>query len=156
MNYSKIFRKALYLTTTVLTLVMLAEINQQLPVLSQVEHPTVSNSDNLFCYMQTEDSQIVSLENLCKAKKQPIEPLSSKDRQFIEDYKKLLRGYPKAQATLSRIVEQNPQAIVRKATELCHELKNGEISDSRIDNPDVDADILNSLAPEYYCRQFDD
>lgn len=99
---------------------------------------------------------ILSLENLCEVNKHLPNSLSAKDRQFIEDYKKLLRGVPKAQAALSFIVEKNPHMIIRKAAEVCNELKTGKYSASRIAKPDVDADIINSLAPEYYCREFDD
>ena len=156
MKYIRKFRKAFSRATAVLILATLKEFTHQLPAQSQVNNPALSNADNLFCYMQTEDRQIVSLENLCNVKKQKLIELSSKDRQFIEDYKKLLKGYPKAQTALSRIVEQNPQIIIRKAAELCNELKNGKISKSRIEQPELDADILNSVAPEYYCPQFND
>ncbi len=142
------------LATVVITLAILESTSYQLPVLSESEY---SNIDNLFCYMKTEEGLTLNLENLCKVERQrPTESLSAKDRQFIEDYKKLLKGYPKAQAALSSLVEKNPQMILRKAAELCKELKTRRFSDSRIANPDVDADILNSLAPEYYCREFDD
>jgi hypothetical protein len=157
MKYIKKFRKAFYLATGVLTLGTLESVSYQMPVLSGGEYSINSNADNLFCYMQTENGQIVSLESICEVKIQrPKESLSAKDKQFIEDYRKLLRGYPKAQADLSSFVEENPQMIIRKATEVCNELKTGKFSPSRIAQPDADADILNSLAPEYYCREFDD
>lgn len=107
--------------------------------------------------MNTEEGITLNLESLCEVEKQrSTDSLSAKDKQFIEDYKKLLKGYPKAQAALSSLVEKDPQMIVKKAAELCKELKTGKFSDSRIAHPDVDADILNSIAPEYYCRKFDD
>jgi hypothetical protein len=157
MKYVKKYRKAFYLAIGILTVATLESVSYQLPALSGSQPSIASNADNLFCYMQTEEGLILNLETLCEVTRQsPLESLPTKDRQFIEDYKKLLRGYPKAQAALSSLVEKNPGMIIRKAAEVCNELKTGKFSDSRIAKPDVDADILNSLAPEYYCREFDD
>lgn len=55
---------------------------------------------------------------------------------------------------MSGLVEGNPQAIIQKAAEVCNELRTGRYSEARITQPD--ADILNSLAPEYYCTEFND
>ena len=157
MKYINKFRKAFHLATVLLTLATLEALIYQLPVLSGAEDPIRSNADNPFCYMQTEGGLILNLESICEVKRlRPREPLSSKDRQFIEDYRKLLMGYPKAQTALSSVVEKNPLMIIRKATEVCNQLKTGKFSASGIAQPDADADILNSLAPEYYCREFDD
>ena len=157
MQYIKNFRKAFYLATVVLILAIVKSLIYQLPVLSESESSNNSSVDNLFCYMNTEEGIILNLESLCEVERQrSTESLSAKDKQFVEDYKKLLKGYPKAQAALSSLVEKDPQMIVKKAVALCQELKTGKFSDSRIAHPDVDADILNSIAPEYYCREFDD
>ncbi|HEY9709555.1 MAG TPA: hypothetical protein V6D48_15225 [Oculatellaceae cyanobacterium] len=157
MQYIKRFREALYLATVVLTLAILESTSYQLPVLSEAKSSNNSNIDNPFCYMNTEEGLTLNLESLCKVERQrPTESLSAKDRQFIEDYKKFLKGYPKAQAALSYFVENNPQMIIRKAAEVCNELKTRRFSNSRRTHPDIDADILNSIAPEYYCREFDD
>jgi len=155
MKYSKKSIKALAIATGTLTIATVEVFIHQVPAQSRFDYPVVSSSDNPVCYMQLSDGRIFNLHSLC-VDRIPKKPLSTKDKQFIEEYKGFLRSYPQAQAALSRLVENNPQSVIQRAAEVCNELKTGVVSDSRVAQPDIDADILNTLASEYYCREFND
>jgi hypothetical protein len=155
MKYINKSIKALAMATGVLTIATVKVVIHQVPAQSRFDYPVVPSSDNPVCYMQLPDGHILNLNSLC-VDKVPQEPLSTKDKQFIEEYKGFLRSYPQAQAALSRLVENNPQTIIQRAAEVCKELRTGVVSASRVAQPKIDADILNTLASEYYCREFND
>jgi len=147
-------KKSLAISVQVLGLICLEAISYQTPALSNLKHPIGSQTDNLVCYMQVETGVILNLENLCRSEKR-VQPLSEQDQKFIDDYKKLLSSYPQSQTILS-IAEQNPETVLRKALQVCNELKTGRISPERVTQPEIDADILSSIATEYYCPEFND
>lgn len=153
-NLQKV-RKIFVLATGVFILALIAGGIDQAPALSRFDNPVVPSSDEPVCYMQLFDGRILNLNNLC-VDKSPKEPLSTKDRQFIEEYKGFLRSFPQEQAALSGLVENNPQAIIQRAAAVCQELRTGVVNPSRVSQPDVDSDILNSLATDHYCREFSD
>jgi len=155
MKYSKKSIKSLAIATGALILATVEVFIHQVPAQSRFDYPVVPSSDNPVCYMQLLDGRIFNLNSLC-VDRIPKKPLSTKDKQFIEEYKGFMRSYPQAQSALSRLVENNPQSIIQRAAEVCKELKTGVVSDSRVAQPDIDADILNTLASEYYCREFND
>lgn len=170
MNYINKRIKIFYLAAVLLTLTT-AEVAfiPQLPALSKFEYSNPSNPNDLVCYMQSENGMTLNLDSLCGSKR-PVDFLPAKDRRFIENYQARLMGAsPEAQNVLLPIAEENPQAIIRKATELCNAIDNGKAVQFRqtqaemIDKYDVsgqktaivNAGILDSLSRKYYCPEFD-
>lgn len=123
------------------------------------------------CYMQSKDGQIMNLESLCgSSTSKPIDSLSTKDRQFVEDYKRSLMGLkdsPDAQAALSSIA---PQSLIGQANEVCNALNAGTFIEFRraqiakiagSGNPqsqrlaNLQARTIQTVAPKSYCPEFD-
>lgn len=148
-------RKNLILAIGIIILAIITEGIHQEPALSRFDRPVVLSSDEPVCYMQLPDARILNLNHIC-INQSSKEPLSAKDRQFIEEYKGFLKSYPQQQATLTRLVENNPQAIIQRAAAVCQELRTGVVNPSGVSQPGVDSDILNTLATEHYCREFSD
>lgn len=147
-------KKDFLIFLSLISMVTFQLISYQLPVLAKFKQPIAPKINSLVCYMQTESGVVLNLTNLCQPEK-VIQFLSERDRKFIKDYKKLLVSYPQGQTILS-IAEDNPELIIKKASQICNELKTGIVSEQRINRPDIDADVLNYIAPEYYCPEFSD
>lgn len=141
-------------------------------LLTGVSFPTFAQNLPV-CYMQTLKGQIVSLSPLCGSRDQtssPIESISAKDRQFLEDYKHSLmslKGSPEAQAALS---SATPFSLIRQANEVCSTLNAGtfiefrQAQNSRIAGygnsqsqriANLQARTVQTLAPKTYCPGFD-
>lgn len=141
-------------------------------ILTGVSIPAVAQNIPV-CYMQLHSGQIVSLSSLCGGSEQipsPLESISTKDRQFLEDYKRVLmslKGSPEAQAALS---SATPSALIRQANEVCSTLNAGTFIEFQqaqnafiagYGNPqsqriaNLQARTVQTLAPRTYCPGFD-
>ena len=127
---------------------------------------SVPGSDYV-CFMTTEAGQVVNLsESLCKSNKPTTENPAKNDRAFIEDYKRNLREYPMeypdVRNNLLASAEQSPELTISQAKSVCSDLQAGlswdEIQQSQdeemVERAEmVNAAIINSLAPKYYCPE---
>lgn len=128
----------------------LAQIIHSSPVLIL---PEINDHRNSICYMQRSDGVILSLDSLCGTE-EIIPNLSPVDQSFITNYKQLLTGYPEENILLP-LVESNPQAIVKKAKDVCDALDSGTFMKFRTSQPPIDVNTINVIAPKYYCPGFD-
>ncbi|MBD2386670.1 DUF732 domain-containing protein [Cylindrospermum sp. FACHB-282] len=111
--------------------------------------------------MQTNEGQIINLSKLCGINKIQVlkSKLSTTDQQFLEDYKSFLRkrqrGLPLINNALSK-AQQSPEDIVQHAKRICSSIKTGTPENSQEISANIDADIINTMAVEYYCPELDD
>lgn len=86
MKYIKKSIKALAIATGVITIATVEVFIHQVPAQSRFDYPVETFSDNPVCYMQLSDGRIFNLNSLCLDRR-PKKLLSTKDKQFIEEYK---------------------------------------------------------------------
>lgn len=154
MTYHQTVNKRSYLGAAI-ALACVQTIAQSFSAVAQSPYPAAPSSENLLCYFETSSGTTLNLERLCGPQSPVPNPLSATDQKFLEEYQGFLRGYPN-QVTLARLANQNPQAIVDKANKLCNALRVGRPEFNNGGRPEPDADILSSLAPQYYCPEYDD
>lgn len=147
---------ALLLASAILTL------SDQPPALSQS-----TAGEDLICYFQTQNGQVLNLSKLCGHSKQkpvvatpaPMSALSTTDQQFLETYQGFLskraKSSPAAVVALAQS-QQSPQAIVERAMKICTAVKTGTLSQGQLPQGSVDSDLINTMAFEYYCPELDD
>jgi hypothetical protein len=118
-------------------------------------------SEDFVCYMQSNDGQIINLTKLCSINNNEVvkSNLSTTDKQFLENYKSFLRqrqrGSPLINNALSQ-AQESPEDIVQRAKRICASIKTGTSKNSQVNSGNIDADIINTMAVEYYCPELDD
>lgn len=110
--------------------------------------------------MQTGDGRIINLYQLCVDRKSSNTALSTTDRQFLESYQSFLRKRlgtsPLVQTALAQL-QQAPQSIVERAKGVCAAIRTGKPQNSTPPpQGNIDADLINTMALEYYCPDLDD
>jgi hypothetical protein len=141
-------------------------------LLTGVSVPTFAQNTPV-CYMQTNSGQIVSLSSLCGSRDQtssPIESLSAKDREFLENYQRTLGSLKDSPEARESVYSVESQALIRKANEVCKALDAGTFIEFRqnqnqeiagYSNPkkqriaNFQARTIQTLAPRAYCPGFD-
>jgi hypothetical protein len=131
--------------------------------------PSFQASANLqvpdyLCFMTTQSGEVVNLsESLCKSNKSASEDSANSDQAFIEDYKSNLMNYPDVRDNLLASAEQSPDLTISQAKNVCNDLQSGlsleEIQQMQADEiveraGMVSSAIVNSLAPKYYCPEW--
>ncbi len=134
-------------------------------------YPVNANLDlsNLVCYMQKANGSTIDLSNLC-GNHENKKPLSEIDLKFIESYKNSMSGFPETQSLVIRRTEKDSQSSIKIAQNVCR-LLNDKVSFTNIqknqydtimsyvntrsrENVLIEAQIINALAPQFYCPKF--
>jgi hypothetical protein len=116
---------------------------------------------DLLCYMQSNDGQMINLAQLCGVNNNGVvtSNLSTNDQQFLENYKVFLRrrigSSPLIDDALSQ-AQQSPENVVKRAKGICASIKTGTPESIQQISGNVDADLINLMAVEYYCPELDD
>lgn len=132
--------------------------------LSESSNSIAILSAEFICYMQNNDGQIINLTKICDMNNKEINgvitsTLSTTDKQFLEDYKGFLKtrlgGSPLIKNALFQ-AQQSPENIIQRAKGICASIKTGTPEDSQKFAENIDGDIINTMAVEYYCPELDD
>ncbi|NJR66780.1 MAG: DUF732 domain-containing protein [Leptolyngbyaceae cyanobacterium CRU_2_3] len=119
--------------------------------------------------MQTQEGQIVNLENLCRSgnRQNPADALSADEQEFIGDLNQLLQDSYGVQVASSVA----PQTAISQAKEICNALDLGTFVDYRRTQAQIiagyrdpttqriansQARAIQTLAPKYFCPAFAD
>ncbi len=125
--------------------------------LSQARVLTALNPDDFICYMKTSDGRVLNLTKLCGGKEGTANAFSENDQGFLNDYRAFLSKRstrsPAAQAALS-LAQQNPQSVLQRAQAVCTALRTGQPQPTTAGQ--VDGDLFETLAPEYFCPELDE
>ncbi|BAZ28262.1 hypothetical protein NIES4074_06930 [Cylindrospermum sp. NIES-4074] len=133
----------------------------QQTALSESGNSLALASEDFVCYMRSNDGQIINLTKLCSLNNHEVgkSNLSTTDQQFLENYKSFLRkrigGSPLINNALSQ-AQKSPEDIVQRAKSICASIKTGTSKNSQVNSGNIDADIINTMAVEYYCPELDD
>lgn len=164
--------KVLRLAATVLSITVVPFISAEVvynPSSSKSSmYPVVASLDinNPICYMQKANGATLNLSSLC-GEHLSKKPLSEIDQKFIESYKNSMSSYQEAQALVIRRTEKDPQSTIKMAQGVCMAL-NEKMSFTTIRKNQYDtivksvtarsqeialieAQIIESLAPQFYC-----
>lgn len=136
-----------------------------LVVLSSAQLEAIALDPDYPCYMIAPSGQTVDLSNsLCRSQHTIVDAAANIDDLFLADYKQaLIKKYP----NLNNVLLQPPEANVGYAHAVCNGLKSGlspdviqSLQNEQIVNTIsgrrtiVDLELINLLAPKYYCPQF--
>jgi hypothetical protein len=153
----KLAKKAFLLFIAVIYLLALTENNQTAYAslaIPSLNYPIAPDPDSLICYMQITDGYVLNLERICgNSSLEPRQMLSSRDRQFIEEYEGFVQNLSVDQSNLLQTSATNPVELIRRAADVCNVLRTGN---PHPQVPTADQEILVRLAAEYYCQEFDD
>jgi hypothetical protein len=128
---------------------------------SESGNSTVNAARDFLCYMQRSDGQVINLTKLCGIKKNTVveTAISPMDKQFLEQYKfflkKRLGGSPLISSALSQ-AEASPENVVKRARGICGAMQSRNPANLDAISRNIDADIINTMAVEYYCPELDD
>ncbi|QXE26350.1 hypothetical protein B6N60_05081 [Richelia sinica FACHB-800] len=129
--------------------------------LSESGNSTANAARDFLCYMQRSDGQVINLTKLCGIKKNPVlkSTISSTDQQFLQQYKfflkKRLGGSPLISSALSQ-AESSPENVVKRARGICGVIQSRDSANLDAISRNIDADLMNTMAVEYYCPELDD
>lgn len=159
-----------YLSLTFVLILLIVGLANKRPLAAQSTFPVVPNSDidTPFCFMQTEDGQILQLESLCRQDAKVLTPTNvESDRFFLENYKRLAMANPDVSDILLNVAETSPESVTNVAKLFCEGLEVGishqELRAAQDMGADINSDprlqkahklsldIADSLAPQYYC-----
>jgi len=117
------------------------------------------NPEDSICYMRTADGRAINLSNLCGGRRTGVSPaLSGTDQQFLAEYQNFLsrriNTSPLVRTALAQ-AQQSPQSVVERARSVCSSMQAGIYPDSTVGQT-IDADLINTMALEYYCPEFDE
>ena len=148
-----------------------AEVGLGPPAPKSSKSPVVSRLDTEapICYMQRANGSTVDLSKLCGAQVEGTN-LSEKDQKFLDSYNNLLSPYQEGQVLVTPNAEKDPQSTIKLAQGVCSALERkvslDEIQKSQYDrireteDPRrqkialIEAEIIDFLAPEFYCPEF--
>jgi hypothetical protein len=106
--------------------------------------------------MQTREGLVLNLEAICgNSQVESVQVLSSRDRQFIEEYRGFVQNLTTAQPDLLQTIAINPSTLIRRAVDVCNRLRTNTPPQAPAQAA-ADQEILMRLAPEYYCRELND
>lgn len=134
-------------------------------------YPVIASLDpiNPVCYMQKANGSTVDLSSLC-GNYENKKPLSEIDQKFLESYKNSMSGFQETQFLVIRRTEKDSQSSIKIAQGVC-KLLNGKVllTDIQKNQYDtimsyvntrsqesvlIEAQIINALAPQFYCPNF--
>ncbi len=116
------------------------------------------------CFMTTQTGHVMDLsESICGLnEKSAPAGLATSDKKFIADYKRYAMQYPDVRDNLLASAQQSPEPSITQAKGVCDELRAGLSLEEIKDNQSVEmlektelvnANIINTLAPKYYCPE---
>ena len=115
------------------------------------------------CFMKTNSGRIIDLsQSVCRSRKPAALVLANTDKKFIADYKRQLMRYPDVRDNLLASAKQSPEPSIGQAKDVCEDLRSGlSLKDIRENQSGemlerdeaVNANIINTLAPKYYCPE---
>jgi len=157
---SKIGR-LVYTVSLLLVPCSIGVLYHQQSAFSQSAHLVAIDPGDLVCYMQTRDGRIINLNKLCINNNRRNEIiLSTTDQQFLEEYQNFLRkrvGTSPLVSTALAQLRRSPQAIVERAKGVCATIRTGKPQNStQQPQGNIDADLINTMAVDYYCPNLDD
>jgi hypothetical protein len=124
---------------------------------SQSKPLVANNPSDFVCYMQTLNGRVINLNKLCSIDKEQAIALSTTDQRFFDRYQSLLKkrstALPSVQTALWQ-AQQNPQAVLQRAQDVCTALRTGQPQSSN--QGQVGDDLFATIAPRYYCPDLDD
>jgi hypothetical protein len=108
------------------------------------------------CYIKTSDGRTIDLVKLCGSSgRGRAIALDPKDQAFVNSYQRSLSKRLNSSSFVSR-VQRNPQVVIERARGICNALSAGMSIDLLQPQGNAEVDVLNALAPKYYCPEFDD
>lgn len=136
-------------------------LGHQKSALSESAYLVAIDPGDLVCYMQTRDGRIINLNKLCINNNRSNQTvLSTTDQQFLEEYQSFLRKRAGTSPLVSIAftkLQQSPQAVVERAQEVCATIRSGNQQNStQQPQRNIDADLINTMAVDYYCPDLDD
>jgi hypothetical protein len=137
----------------ILGLLMTVDLGcHQLSALARPQELMANASSDLLCYVQRQNGQILDLKQLCEGHRTTWAHLSAVDQQFLQDYQTMLSNrYGRSQ------MQQNAEETIQRARATCANIQNGMSPNlAAIDQPEVDATVINDLALKHYCTELDD
>jgi hypothetical protein len=115
------------------------------------------------CFMKTNSGRIIDLsQSVCHSTKPAAPVLATADKKFIADYKRQVMQYPDVRDDLLASAKQSPEPSIDQAKDVCENLRSGlSLQDIRENQSGemlerdeaVNAKIINTLAPKYYCPE---
>lgn len=115
------------------------------------------------CFMKTPSGRVIDLsQSICRSMKSAVPVLATADKKFIADYKRQVMQYPDVRDSLLASAKQSPEPSIGQAKNVCEDLRSGlsledikELQDEGMLERDeaVNAKIINTLAPKYYCPE---
>ncbi|XHX77864.1 MAG: hypothetical protein RBJ76_26085 [Stenomitos frigidus ULC029] len=145
------------LFTLLLASAAIGVLNHPQPAFSQTSFLTALNPDDFICYMKTSDGRVLNLTKLCGGDKETVGGISTTEQSFLDSYRAFLgkrsTRLPAVQAALS-LAQQNPQAVLQRAQAVCTALRTGQPQPTTAGQ--VDGDLFETLAPEYFCPELDE
>ncbi|MBD2123620.1 hypothetical protein H6F68_22290 [Trichocoleus sp. FACHB-262] len=155
MEYSNQLKPTLFaISGLIIMIVASPAFGELIETSSAPVFPVIADPKDTICHMQRPDGIILKLDDLCGTP-ETIQPLSATDQNFIRDYRSLLETYPDESPSLLPLTSSNPQAIVQKAKDVCNALDLGTFIEFRKTQSPADINMINAIAPRYYCPGFD-
>lgn len=112
------------------------------------------------CFVTTGAGEVLDLSQALCADKATKSPMASLDKAFIEAYKDQAMQHADVRDNLIANIQQSPEASIAAAKGVCNDLEAGitlaEIKEAQSEDheakaDEVNSDILNKLATQYYC-----
>lgn len=155
MNHIRLVKQRFFAVSQLIASCAVSAFCVQLPALSQ----PMMNPEDSICYMQTADGRTINLSNLCGGRRTVATPaLSGTDQQFLGEYQSFLNRRintsPHVRTALAQ-AQRSPQSVVERARGVCSSIQAGISPDSTVEQT-IDADLINTMALEYYCPEFDE
>lgn len=127
-------------------------------VQAQPSDVIAAEPSDFLCYMETNDGDVVDLTRLCGGPTTLlVSTVSRRDQQFLDRYTSLLeqrsRGNPSVQAVVAQ-AQSSPDSIVNRAKAICSSMRAGQ--PSPISLAEIGGDLLQTMAPKYFCPELDD
>jgi hypothetical protein len=154
-NHIRLVKQRFFAVSKLIASCVVSAFCVQLPALSQ----PVMNPEDSICYMQTSNGRTLNLSNLCSGRRTVATPaLSGTDQQFLAEYQNFLgrrmNTSPLVRTALVQ-AQQSPQSIVDRARGVCSSIQAGISPESTAEQA-IDADLINTMALEHYCPEFDE
>lgn len=155
MNHIRLIKQRFFAVSRLIASCAVGAFCVQWSALSQ----PVMNPEDAICYMQTADGRAINLSNLCGGRRTGATPaLSGTDQQFLAEYQNFLsrriNTSPLVRTALAQ-AQQSPQSVVERARSVCSSIQAGRHPDSTVGQT-IDADLINTMALEHYCPEFDE
>lgn len=134
----------------------IAGLQVQQPALSQSVYVDIANSTDFFCFMETNDGQVINLSSMCGNRGSanfPSSALSRVDQRFLQRYQGLLQRrtvLPGGQALLTQ-AQQNPQSVIDRAKATCTGARQAQPIADR-----VTTYLFQVMATQQFCGNLDD